>query len=544
MDRHDLADALPDLALLVRRDGVILSHLGGRSVEWLRPRENSAGQSLEALCSPALAEAIKQLIRRAISLRETLTTELQDGERGCEVRVVAQSPNRALCIIRAASAPRPRDGIPEASSHLDRRGFLRRFRHSISTASLTERPLTVAVLHVDGLTEIARALDNSVSDQVMTLATRRIAAPGGDSAAPEPAWYMGQLAENVLVLVFESDSRELLEPCVARVCASLRVPVRLGDAEFHLTPYAGAAILGRDATSPKLLLEHARAAALEGRRAGKTNVCFFSDTLKLRSLARLDSTHELRDAIASREIKLRYVGRHDLASGRLVALVGYLQWTDPIRGDIRPADFLRLAEATGLSAALSRSVLECLQNDFASLGASFAPDVRFSFGALRHHILSDSFVADINGALARGGLPPERLELRIAERSYLARDISTWRTLADLGIQLVVDELGRQLSSLDLLARAPLRGLQLDRSWVTAVDSDPAARRVCGAVINVALGLGLTPIATGVDTPQRRELLAELGCCQGLGDLYELPVLSGSSRTEPPSAIPKAASNV
>src|SRR6267143_1609315 len=229
--------------------------------------------------------------------------------------------------------------------------------------------------------------------------------------------------------------------------ASLREPISVGDAAFHLTPYAGAAILGQDATSPQVLLNHARGAATEARRSGSGKVSFFSDTVRLRSLARLDLARELREAIANGEICLRYVGRHDLASGRLVAWVGYLRWIHPIRGEVRPVEFLRVAETTGLAVALSRAVLTCLQKDFAVLAPQWDDDVRISFGALRHHILHDDFAADIVRFLAEGSVPAERLELRIAEKTFVASDPAPLKDLRRLGVQMVVDEVGRGLGS-------------------------------------------------------------------------------------------------
>src|SRR6185312_14365376 len=170
------------------------------------------------------------------------------------------------------------------------------------------------------------------------------------------------------------------------------------------------AILGQDASSPKALLDHARAAAAEARRTGSTAVCFFSDTVRLRTLARLDLASELREAIDAGDIRLRYIGRHDLRTGRLLACVGYLQWHHPLRGEIRPAEFLRLAAATGLATPLSRAVLARLQKDFAS---------------------------DVSRLIVEGGLPAERLELRIAEKVFVAREPARFAALEELGVRLV-----------------------------------------------------------------------------------------------------------
>jgi EAL domain-containing protein (putative c-di-GMP-specific phosphodiesterase class I) len=318
----------------------------------------------------------------------------------------------------------------------------------------------------------------------------------------------------------ESADREAVESRVAGVCDSLQRPVAVGDAEFRLTPYAGVGMLGLDATTPRALLDHARAASAEARRADSQQVHFFSDTLQLRSLARLDIARELREAIANRDIGLRYVARNDLATGRVVARVAYAHWPHTLRGDIRPSEFLRVAQTTGLGTILSRSLLTRLGEDFNAHRGDLDPEVRLSFGALRCHVLHEEFVSDIEQFLQSSGMPAKRLELRIAEKAFVACDPSRLRALHRMGVQLVVDEVGRAMASLPSFARAPLWGLQLDRAWVTALRSDPVARRVCRAGIGVATALGLAPVATGVDDEAQRDALLDLGCRYGTGDLY------------------------
>ncbi len=101
-----------------------------------------------------------------------------------------------------------------------------------------------------------------------------------------------------------------------------------------------------------------------------------------------------------------------------------------------------------------------------------------------------------------------------------------------LGVRMVVDEVGRGMASLDWLARASIWGLQLDRAWVTAIQSDGAALKVCSAGIAMATALGLTPIATGVDDQPVRDALLALGCRQGAGDLYPAAITSATSATQ------------
>ena len=522
MSSDALIDTLPDLVLLLRRDGIVVAHSGGHGVGDLKPTADCSGQPVTALWPKEPAALLLQLVRKAISSRTQTELKFKAAGRDYEVRVTPQGPDRALCVVRSLAGTY--DAALESSDErprpqLDRRGFLRRFKESMSVAALREKPIAVAVIHVDGIADIAQVIAPRVSEQIMSTVILRLPEQGrADSSAP--SWYLGQLSDSLLALVLETSEREAVEACVAGLCSSLREPVEIGEAQFHLTPYAGVAILGQDASAPKLLLDHARSAATEARRSGSSSVCFFTDTLKLRSLARLDIARELHEAIENQDIRFRYSGRHDLVTGSLVAWVGYLRWLHPLRGEIRPSEFLRVAEITGLAASLSRAVLALLREDFLELAQKSAADVRISFGALRHHILHDQFLTDIEGFLAEGGVPAERLELRIAEKSLIARDPADFNALRQHGVRLVVDEVGRGLGSLDWLARTPIWGLQLDRAWTTAIRNDPVALKVCRAGIAVATALGLTPIASGVDDSDQRDALLTLGCRQGTGDLY------------------------
>lgn len=344
------------------------------------------------------------------------------------------------------------------------------------------------------------------------------------------------MSDSLLSLVLESADRESIEACVEQICTSLREPVQLAGDVYHLTPSAGVAILGQDASSAKALLDHARAAVNEARRGGGGRIRFFTDTLRLESLARLDITRELHNAIANREIQLKYVGRHDLATGRLVAWVGYLRWQHPLQGEIRPAEFLRVAETTGLGTTLSRAAMKWLQEDFVALSRRSEPDVRISFGALRHHLSHEEFVEDFQRFLTTGVIPPQRLELRISERNLTVRQPADLKPLAAAGVQLIVDEVGRGAMSLEWLARAPLHGMQLDRAWALASRKHKVALRVCRAGVAMAQALDLVPMATGVDDIEQRNSLAKLGCQQGSGDLYPQVALgartAGSGKTQ------------
>ena len=539
-----LIGAIPDLVAFIRRDGVILNHLGGRSVVGLGNRPDLEGQHVEAVWPAPVASVVVQLTRRALRSRSSGTARFVEQGSEYEARVSPHGPERVLCVIRNLTAED--SGIDAGSgtgaggevrpqTTLARRGFLARFKQSVADATLRDRTLALCVIHLDGLADIARIIDFNISDQLTTAVLRRLSEGGADAGVGEMHRYFGQLGDGSLAAVVEgSADRQALGAVAEALCSSIEEPVSVGNATFHLTPHAGVAILGGDALTAQLLLDHARAAALEARSSGRAGVHFYSDTIRLRSLARLDVAHELQQAIADGEVRLRYIGRHDLASGRLTTVVAYLRWPHRLRGAVRPAEFVPIAEHTGLAIALSRAALARLRDDWLEMRKALGPGVRISFSALRHHLASNTFPEDVATVFESGALAPEELELRISERTLagLPAPERTFRELAGSGVRLVIDEIGRGVTAMTSLAGLPLHALQLDRGCVVAADEKPAARKICRAAIGMAAGLELIAIATGIDSEQRRVRLAALGCTEGLGDLY-----AGDFRSEAVSAV-------
>ena len=535
-----LISALPDLVAFIRRDGVILSHLGGRAVDGLGDLSRIDGQHVDSVWPPAVASTILLLTRRALASRGGGNARFVEQESEYEARVSAHGHDRVLCVIRNLTAEQPAanggaSGQRRSQASLARRGFLGRLRQSVADATLRDQPLAVCVVHLDGLSDIARIIDFNISDQLATAVLRRLPGAGPDPGAGDMRWYVGQLSDGLMAAVVEgSADREAIRAVLQALCNSLQEPVSVGDATFRLTPHAGVAVLGRDALTPKPLLDHARAAAMEARREHAPGIHFYSDTIRLRSLARLDVARELRQAIGNRDVQLRYVGRHDLASGRLTGLVAYLKWPHPLRGSVRPAEFLPIAEHTGLATALSRATLARLGDDWPALRGVVGAGVRISFSALRHHLTSDTFLEDVAGVFESGMLTAEQLELRVSERTLagLAAPERTLERLARLGVRLVIDEVGGGISSIASLARLPIHALQLDRGCVVAADEQPAALKICRAAIALARALEVTAIATGIDNEQRRDRLAAMGCEQGLGDLYARDFSNSSAADE------------
>jgi len=524
MSDDSLIRAMPDMVAFVRPDGLITHHLGGRQVPFLRDGGNLAGQRLDEVFEAPVAELIGRLVRRAIANRDSCEADFSmDGGR-YQARLSPQGPQRVLCVIRPLGGAPAGDAAPEsdrAGGDAERRGFVRRFQQSVSDATLRERPLALCILFLDGLTDIGRLIDFSIGERIMTELLRRLPASG--DATRGSTWYVGQIGEALLGIVVDgSDDREGIRAIARALCDSIALPIQLNDATFQLTPFVGIALLGRDASGPPALLEHARAAMQESRRSGAGTIQFYSDTLRMLPVARLDIERELRQGVEEGQIGLRYAARHELSGGRVSGIQSYMRWVHPLRGEISPSEFLPIADATGLSPAVSRAALERLARDMPTLRARFGRDIPISFGPLRQHVSSGQLMLDCRRLSASGQMQSGRLELRIAERTLatLYRPEHTLGEMVDFGARLMVDEFGRGFTSLAWLPQLPLSALQIDRALVVTAGRSAAALRSCRAIAALAGALEVPAIAAGIDDEATRQCMVEIGCAQGLGDLY------------------------
>jgi predicted signal transduction protein with EAL and GGDEF domain len=540
-----LIQVLPDMVAFVRPDGLITHHLGGRRVPFLRDggsggNSGSGGHGgsladsrLDEVLPAELAGLVLRLVRRAITTREECQADFAVDAALYQVRATPQGPQRVLCILRQLDARADPGVAPEAGTLTGRRSFMQRLQRSIADAALRERPLALCIVHLDGMADIGRLLDFALGERILTQTLAQL--PQERDAAVGGAWYVGEIGEALLgVVIEETADRGRIGAIAASLCQAIARPIRVEDATFHLAPAAGVAILGEDAARPAALFDHARAAMLEARRGGSGSIQFYSDTLRMLPVARLDIERELRRAVAEGQIGLRYQARHELDGGRVVGVQAYMRWTHPLRGEIPPAEFLPIADATGLAASISRCAFERLARDLDMLGRQYGPAVPVSFGALRQHLSSGELLEDCRRLAA--GFPGffQRLELRIAE-SALATLNGPERMLtqlAEAGARLTLDEMGRGCSSLAQLPRLSLAALQIDRELVVGARRSAAALATCRAIGSVAAALGIVAVAAGVDDEPTRLGMLQAGCSEGLGDLY--PGVAGLADPAPP----------
>jgi predicted signal transduction protein with EAL and GGDEF domain len=521
MSDEALLDALPDWVAFIRADGRVTHHAGGRDLPLVAPGEGGGVCHLRELVPAEACNSILRMVRRSLTERQEVHGEFDDAQASYQIRVLPQGPRRTLCVIRRATVAREeRRSAPGIDSEPLRRGFLADLERRVTDARLRERPLAVGVLLLEELSDIGGSIDFSIADQLHALIFEKLAAV---AARPEHGrcCAVSRLGESALGFVIEgAGERDRIESIAEALYAVATQPAQIRDATFQLTAAIGIAVLGRDASQAELLLEHARSAMLEARRSALARVQFYSDTLRLLPVARLDIEQQLRQAIEADQIGLAYRARHKLDTGELTGLHAYMRWIHPVWGEIPPARFLPIADATGLATALSQAALRCLAADCAE--GRVRGGIPVSFGALRQHVASGQLVDDCRNLTAEGRLSMERFELRIAERTLtsLPDAEKTLGALKSVGAQLIIDEVGREVSPIMRLAEMPLAALQIDRALVVASRMSIAAQRCCRGLVSLAQALDIGSIAGGIDDEDARRRMAEFGCQQGMGDLY------------------------
>jgi EAL domain-containing protein (putative c-di-GMP-specific phosphodiesterase class I) len=231
---------------------------------------------------------------------------------------------------------------------------------------------------------------------------------------------------------------------------------------------------------------------------------------------------ELRRGLRAAQLSLMFQPYRELSSGRLVGYEALVRWNHPRSGVLHPADFLPLAEETGLLEAVDRWVLIEACRVARSWPAPLAISVNVSAARLRSGDLAEHTAA----VLAETALHPSRLTLELSERILFDEVPDAFSTLSDvtaLGVSLALDDFGAGYTSLEQLRRLPIGRVKIDRSLVGPVDQSEGDGAIVGAVIGFAHALGLSVTAEGIERTSQLERLDELGCEYGQGFLFSPP---------------------
>ncbi|MCF6745150.1 bifunctional diguanylate cyclase/phosphodiesterase [Blastococcus sp. KM273128] len=369
--------------------------------------------------------------------------------------------------------------------------------------------VAVLLLDLDRFKEVNDTLGHHVGDDLLRAVAHRLAGELREGTV------LARLGGDEFVVLLRGCDAPGAEEVAQRAVRALRRPFPVDGLLLEVDGSCGVAVGGGTAAD---LLRHADV-AMYAAKADHLGVAVYRPALDADAPDQLRTFGELRRAIRDGELRVHYQPRVSVADGRVTGVEALVRWEHPERGLVPPAEFIPLAEQTGLIRPLTDAVLDqalTAGRRWRDAGLELTVGVNLSARSLLDTGLADR-VAEL---LLAHALPATALELEITESAAMkdpGRALEVLHRLRDLGVELSVDDYGTGHASLAYLTRLPVGTLKIDRSFVQTMELDAADRTIVRSTVDLAHSLGLQVVAEGVETRATWEELARLGCDSAQG---------------------------
>ncbi|MBG6226301.1 diguanylate cyclase (GGDEF)-like protein [Arthrobacter sp. CAN_A2] len=373
-------------------------------------------------------------------------------------------------------------------------------------------------LDLDRFKDVNDALGHSVGDALLVQVSERFARP------LRPNDLFARLGGDEFAVFLDGLSREEALVVAQRLQAELTEPIQIGTASIKISVSIGIALTPENGTDISLLMRKADIAMFRAKstRSGHHLYSSMDDDGGARKLRTLQ---ELRAALVEGQFELHYQPKVNLPDDGVTSVEALVRWNHPLLGQLPPTSFLPLAEEAGLMPQLSTLVLEAAVGQVSRWhadGLTISVAVNLSGSCIQPDL-----PRQILALLEQHGTPPQRLMLEITEDMLMADPVHSAKILARLrnaGIQISIDDFGTGYSSLAYLRDLPADELKLDRSFITAMRTDPRAGGLVGSIIDLAHSLDLRVVAEGVDNAETLVELRALGCDLAQGFHFAKPL--------------------
>jgi diguanylate cyclase (GGDEF)-like protein len=428
--------------------------------------------------------------------------------------LVAYAERLAVALSVTAARQAVQQAFSDPLTNLgNRRQLLDRLGHELVRSDRGGEPPTVLFVDLDGFKQVNDSLGHLVGDQLLIAVAGRLRGCVRD--ADTSARVGGD--EFAILLAAGSDPVAVAE----RIVTAMQTGFQIAEHEVFLGASVGIATGGDEAET---LLRNADLAMYEAKSAGGGCYKRFASPLHAALVSRLGLETELRGAIARGEFGLHYQPILDLRSGEITGFEGLLRWHHPSLGLVGPLEFLPLAEQTGMIVEIGRRVL--LQGCSQLAAWRRLTPLALSLNVSSRELALRGYAAAVEAAID-GAFPPSALILEVSERAPLQdtpRVVDSLHALKQLGVRIALDDFGTGYSSLLNLSRIPVDVLKIGKPFLDAIDVDQRHAPLLAAAIAVGRHLGLLTIAAGIERPDQRARVTQLGCDLGQGYLLGHPL--------------------
>ena len=428
--------------------------------------------------------------------KETLEQAVQELHHLANYDGLTDLPNRSLCMDRIANA------LMRASREHDR--------------------VAVIFLDLDHFKEVNDSLGHAIGDDLLKAAATRLheCLRRGDT--------LSRLGGDEFVLVLEELHDDLnVITVLNKIISAFAEAFHIGGYVVSTTVSMGVAVFPTDGRDVHTLMRNADTAMYKAKEHGRNTYQFYQPDMNALSLRRLSLATELREALQYNQLELYYQPQIDTFRKRIVGVEALLRWKHPVMGSISPAEFIPIAESTGLIVPIGQWVIERATRQLAEWRKQGIGPLRVAVNISAVQFRQVDLAEQIARIAEAHHVPPEWLELELTE-SLLMRDVESatnqLKKLKALGFKLVIDDFGTGYSSLSYLRRFPLDGLKIDRSFIDEVNRNTDDTAITLAILSMARSLRLMVIAEGVETREQFDFLLEHGCEEVQGYLFSPPV--------------------
>ncbi|MGO4311054.1 phosphodiesterase DibA [Pseudomonas sp. KB_15] len=403
--------------------------------------------------------------------------------------------------------------------------FTDRAEQALASAQVHKCGCALLMIDLDHFKLINDSLGHSVGDQLLKAVAERLGAMFG------PGITLARLGGDEFAVLAESCPQLVQAAALAqRIIDGLKEPFLIDGHQLFINTSIGISLFPSDALSVEQLLRNADSALFKAKSTGRNDYALYTEELTAHVQQRVEIAFELRRALDRQELRVHYQPVHDLKTSRLMGVEALVRWQHPQRGMVSPAEFIPVAERTGLIAEIDAWVMAqaCRQ-----MCRWQRDGVMLSFVAV--NVSSRLFARrelyrQVAQVLRETGLEPAFLELEVTESAVMEDPevaLEQMHRLRELGVRLAIDDFGTGYSSLLRLKRLPVQKLKIDQGFVAGLPWDEDDAAISRVIIALAQSMGMQVHAEGIEQVEQAAFLLEQGCDLGQGYWFGRPVPAG-----------------